>query len=78
VTATPLALDELRGWIGRTESAIDVVSATPARALAATLGLAHRFDDGTVEGYPGLIGHGPLLATLLLDLLLRERPGARE
>jgi 3-methylfumaryl-CoA hydratase len=27
-----------------------------------------------VEGYPGLIVHGPLLATLLLDLLLRERP----
>jgi len=31
----------------------------------------------SVEGYPGLIVHGPLLATLLLDLLLRERPGAR-
>jgi 3-methylfumaryl-CoA hydratase len=30
-----------------------------------------------VEGYPGLIVHGPLLATLLLDLLLREMPGAR-
>jgi 3-methylfumaryl-CoA hydratase len=30
-----------------------------------------------VEGYPGLIVHGPLLATLLLDLLLREIPGAR-
>jgi 3-methylfumaryl-CoA hydratase len=28
-----------------------------------------------VEGYPGLIVHGPLLATLLLDLLLVERPG---
>ena len=30
-----------------------------------------------IEGYPGLIVHGPLLATLLLDLLLRERPSAR-
>jgi len=30
----------------------------------------------SVEGYPGLIVHGPLLATLLLDLLLRERPKA--
>ena len=30
-----------------------------------------------VEGYPGLIVHGPLIATLLLDLLRRERPGAR-
>lgn len=31
----------------------------------------------TVEGYPGLVVHGPLIATLLLDLLRRERPGAR-
>ena len=28
------------------------------------------------EGYPGLIVHGPLLATLLVDLVRRERPGA--
>jgi 3-methylfumaryl-CoA hydratase len=28
-----------------------------------------------VEGYPGLVVHGPLIATLLLDLLRRERPG---
>jgi 3-methylfumaryl-CoA hydratase len=27
-----------------------------------------------VEGYPGLIVHGPLIATLLLDLLRREMP----
>jgi 3-methylfumaryl-CoA hydratase len=26
------------------------------------------------EGYPGLIVHGPLIATLLVDLLRRERP----
>jgi len=30
-----------------------------------------------VEGYPGLIVHGPLIATLLMDLLRRERPQAR-
>lgn len=30
-----------------------------------------------VEGYPGLIVHGPLIATLLLDLLRRECPDAR-
>ena len=30
-----------------------------------------------VEGYPGLVVHGPLIATLLLDLVRRERPGAR-
>jgi 3-methylfumaryl-CoA hydratase len=29
-----------------------------------------------VEGYPGLIVHGPLIATLLMDLLRRELPGA--
>jgi 3-methylfumaryl-CoA hydratase len=29
-----------------------------------------------VEGYPGLIVHGPLIATLLMDLLRRERPEA--
>ena len=27
-----------------------------------------------VEGYPGLVVHGPLIAILLLDLLRRERP----
>jgi 3-methylfumaryl-CoA hydratase len=30
----------------------------------------------TVEGYPGLVVHGPLIATLLLDLLKRELPEA--
>ena len=30
-----------------------------------------------VEGYPGLIVHGPLIATLLVDLVRREIPGAR-
>lgn len=29
-----------------------------------------------VEGYPGLVVHGPLLATLLLDLLRRNLPNA--
>ena len=30
----------------------------------------------TVEGYPGLVVHGPLIATLLMDLLRRELPHA--
>ena len=30
-----------------------------------------------VEGYPGLVVHGPLIATLLLDLLRRELPEAK-
>lgn len=29
------------------------------------------------EGYPGLVVHGPLIATLLLDLLREARPDAR-
>jgi len=29
-----------------------------------------------VEGYPGLIVHGPLIATLLVDLLRRQKPDA--
>jgi 3-methylfumaryl-CoA hydratase len=29
-----------------------------------------------VEGYPGLVVHGPLIATLLLNLLEHHRPGA--
>ena len=29
------------------------------------------------EGYPGLVVHGPLIATLLLDLLHRQQPAAR-
>ena len=29
-----------------------------------------------VEGYPGLIVHGPLIATLLMDLLRRNKPDA--
>ena len=41
-----LSLDVLRGWIGRTETGTDVVSATPARALAATLDLARAFEPG--------------------------------
>ena len=30
-----------------------------------------------VEGYPGLVVHGPLIATLLMDLLRRNRTDAR-
>ena len=30
-----------------------------------------------VEGYPGLIVHGPLIATMLMDLLCRQQPAAQ-
>jgi 3-methylfumaryl-CoA hydratase len=29
-----------------------------------------------IEGYPGLVVHGPLIATLLVDLVRREQPAA--
>ncbi|MFX8731694.1 hypothetical protein ABTM48_21400, partial [Acinetobacter baumannii] len=29
------------------------------------------------EGYPGLVVHGPLLATMLVDLVRRNEPDAR-
>ena len=29
------------------------------------------------EGYPGLVVHGPLIATLLVDLIHRHAPPAR-
>jgi 3-methylfumaryl-CoA hydratase len=29
-----------------------------------------------VEGYPGLVVHGPLLATLMLELVRAQRPAA--
>ncbi len=31
-----------------------------------------------VEGYPGLLVHGPLLATLLVDLFRRHKPGGSQ
>ncbi len=31
----------------------------------------------SVEGYPGLVVHGPLIAVLLLDLLRRQQPEAK-
>lgn len=36
----------------------------------------HRYVS-EVENYPGLVVHGPLIATLLLDLLRRNLPGAQ-
>ena len=33
--------------------------------------------ETAVEGYPGLVVHGPLIATLLLDLLRRDLPDAQ-
>jgi len=43
---------------------------------------AHRihYDDRyatEIEGYPGLVVHGPLIATLLIDIVRRQMPQAR-
>ncbi len=46
MTAAPIALADLRAWIGRSETATDVIAPGPARALAATLDLPQRFEAG--------------------------------
>ena len=48
------------------------ISVDPSVDYDKTLDSVHR----TVEGYPGLVVHGPLSATLLVDHLLRSRPGS--
>jgi 3-methylfumaryl-CoA hydratase len=65
-------------WIGRTETLADIVTATPRAALTLNGHRIH-YDRGyatQTEGYPGLVVHGPLIATLLLDLLREHRPEA--
>jgi 3-methylfumaryl-CoA hydratase len=67
---------------GAADAVTRTVTADPAmlfRFSALTFN-AHRIHYGRdyargVEGYAGLVVHGPLLATLLMDLALRERPG---
>ena len=46
MTDAPVALADLRSWLGRTETASDLIAPGPARALAATLDLPHRFEHG--------------------------------
>lgn len=68
----------------RRADATRVVSADPValfRYSALTFN-AHRIHYDRdyardVEGYPGLVVHGPYAATLLIDLFGRETPGAR-
>lgn len=68
---------------GKLESAVRMVTTDPVmlfRYSALTFN-GHRIHydreyTRDVEGYPGLVVHGPLIATLLLDHALRRMPGA--
>ncbi len=72
--------------------AVDVPEAGTTFAITADAAMLFRFSALTynahrihydrdfargVEHYPGLVVHGPLLATLLVDDVLRRNPGAR-
>lgn len=77
--AAPLALDPPQPasasmWVR--QSSIDPVTLFKYSALTFNGHRIHydRTYATTVEHYPGLVVQGPLLATLLLDLLARERP----
>jgi 3-methylfumaryl-CoA hydratase len=77
--AAPLPPGERRE--AKVSRAIDPTSPLLFRFSALTYN-AHRIhydrDYATaVEGYPGLVVHGPLLATLLVDLFRRHRPNDR-
>jgi len=69
---TPIDLDHLRTWIGKSRADEDVIAAHHARLMAATVDHPHpeRIDYDqdycrTVEGYANLVVHGPLTATML-------------
>ena len=63
-SARPIPLDEL--------AALDP-DASPAALQSALDELRETYDNA--GGYPGLVVHGPLLATLLLEALHRHVPG---
>ena len=71
---TPIDLDHLRTWIGKSRADEDVIAARHARLMAAAVDHPHpeRIDYDqdqdycrTVEGYAHLVVHGPLTATML-------------
>ena len=74
---TPELLAQLRAWEGRSETRDEVLL---FRYSALTFnGHCIHYDRPYVtgvEGYPGLVVHGPLIATLLMDLLRRQAPEA--
>ena len=74
----PLPLAAPRGATWQREVAPEAVLLFRYSALTFNGHRIHydrRYATG-VEGYPGLVVHGPLIATLLLDLLQRHRPDA--
>ncbi|MDO9488753.1 MAG: MaoC family dehydratase N-terminal domain-containing protein [Sphingomonadaceae bacterium] len=74
----PSAADPRRADVTR-EWTADAVSLFRYSALTFNAHRIHYDRDYArdVEGYPGLVVHGPYAATLLLDLFLRETPVAR-
>ncbi|AOW15671.1 acyl-CoA dehydrogenase [Hydrogenophaga crassostreae] len=76
-TPAPIAAERGAAW--RREVVPDAVLLFRYSALTFNGHRIH-YDRGyvtEVEGYPGLIVHGPLIATLLLDLVRRQLPGVR-
>ena len=72
----PTAADKTAAWTREINA--DPVMLFRYSALTANGHRIH-YDRSYVtqeEGYPGLIVHGPLIATLLIDLLRRNMPGA--
>jgi 3-methylfumaryl-CoA hydratase len=75
-TTVPLAADQSAPW--QREVLADAVLLFRYSALTFNSHRIH-YDRSYVtqeEGYPGLVVHGPLIATLLLDLVRRHLPDA--
>jgi 3-methylfumaryl-CoA hydratase len=69
MTTTALSIDELKQHIGR-------------KQVSALTFNSHRIHYDRpwameVEGYPGLVVHGPLTTTLLVDFARDQHPGRR-
>ena len=77
VTAPPIAASAPSAWVTQIEP--DDVLLFRYSALTFNGHRIHydRKYVTEVEGYPGLVVHGPLIATLLMDLLRREWPDAQ-
>lgn len=67
------------GETWRREVSLDLVALFQYSALTFNSYRIHYDPDYAIreEGYPGAVVHGPLLATMLLDLVARNRPASR-
>jgi 3-methylfumaryl-CoA hydratase len=78
VVRPPLPTEPLAPAPGSRRLAMDPVALFRFSALTFNAHRIHYDRDyaAQIEGYPGLVVHGPLIATLLMDHLLRSVPGA--